>query len=143
LELQAISRLVDQQLTGQGLATPVKSTPAPIARTARLARLLFLGICGLFGGAGLLALDKRLGANTPLWWIGLSLVLGCTMLTLYAVLEPMMFPQNSVRKLAPSEAPVAAETTSKLALAAASEPVLSVTEQTTRNLEPVSAEHQE
>ena len=137
LELQAISQLVAQQLEGK-TAAPTGLSRAE--RGARMARLMFLGISSLFGGAVLLALEKRY-SSPALNLFGLLCVLGGTLLALYGVLEPMLFPVQTKRSLPQPVEPFVADTTSKLV--AAGEPGASIIEHTTRSLEPVPAKRNE
>lgn len=136
LELQAISQLVTQQLAGQTITTPSERA---VERRARVARLLFLGLCTLIGGAVVLEFEKRFELGTPGWLTGQILAFGGLLIMFYAVLRPTFFPQKTIRSLPSPVEPVVADTTSKLALTPAAEPVASITEHTTRTLEPVTA----
>jgi hypothetical protein len=133
LELQDIQQLVARQLSG---AKPARNQAA---QRARIAWQMFSGVVVMFAGATLLALEKRYLFGAPAGLIGLLLTIGGPLLALHAALTPLLYPQKSLRqKPQPAELP-AADTTSKLALTPGAEPVLSVTEHTTRTLEPVAA----
>ena len=133
LELQAIQQLVTHQLSG------VKPVQTRAALRARVAWLMFSGIAVMFSGAGLLSLEKRYGWGDWAGLLGLLMVIGGVLLALYAGLEPVLFPPKPFRKLPQPAEQFAAATTSKLTLTPGAEPVLSVTEHTTRTLEPVAA----
>lgn len=138
LELQAISQLVAQQLEGKTMMPPPELNKA--ARGARMARLLFLGICTLFSGAIMLSLEKRYGLP-GFHLLGLLCVLGGTLLSVYGPLEPLLFPARINRQVPHPVETFVADTTSKLV--AAAEPGASVIEHTTRSLEPVAAKRAE
>jgi hypothetical protein len=93
----------------------------------------------MFAGAGVLALEKRHVFGAPAGLIGLLLTMGGPLLALHAVLAPLLYPQKSARQTPQLVEPLAANTTSKLRLTPGAEPVLSVTEPTTRTLEPAAA----
>lgn len=134
LELHDIQQLVARQLSG---AEPARNQAA--AQRARIAWQMFSGVVVMFAGAALLALEKRYFFGAPAGLIGLLLTIGGPLLALHAALTPLLYPQKSLRqKPQPTDLP-AADTTSKLALSPGAEPVLSVTEHTTRTLEPVVA----
>lgn len=137
LELQAIQQLVARQLS------EVQPLPRQNAQVASLAWQLFAGVAIMFTGAALLALEKRHFFGAPAGLIGLLLTIGGPLLALHAVLAPLLYPQKPARQQAqPNELipkQLVADTTSKLALSPGAEPVLSVTEHTTRTLEPVVA----
>ncbi len=133
LELQAIQQIVERQLSGFKPAQNLAS------QRARLAWQLFFGVFVMFAGAGLLALDKRHVLGAPAGLIGLLLTMGGPLLALHAVLAPLLYPQKSTRQRPQPAEQLAADTTSKLALTPGAESVASVTEHTTRTLEPVAA----
>lgn len=143
LELQVFQQALAQQLTAPG-TSPRQTPPA-----ARFAWLLFSGIALMFTGAGLLALEKRLGLNSAVGLLGLLLTIGGPLLALLAVLSPMLFARSArAARLPLPQSPAvlpAAETTSKLgpAVAVTTEPGASVIEHTTRSLVTVTADHQE
>lgn len=133
LELQAIQQIVARQLS--------ESKPArnQAAQRARSAWLFFGGAAVLFGGAGLLAVEKRFELGDLAGLLGQLMVFGGTLLMLYARLAPMLFPRTTSHHTSQPVSLPTADTTSKLALNAGVEPVSSVTEHTTRTLEPVAA----
>ena len=137
LELQAISQFVAQQLAGKTVMPPGLNRAE---RGARMARFLFLGISSLFGGAIMLALEKRYDFPA-LNLFGLLCVLGGTLLALYGSLESLLFPAQTKPQLPQPVENFVADTTSKLI--AATEPAASVIEHTTRSLEPVAAKRSE
>ena len=131
LELQAIQQIVASQLSGS------KPAQHQVERRARLAWLLFSGIAVMFGGGCLLALEKRHELGYPTGLLGLLMVFSGMLLSMYAMLAPILHPRVAPHHTPEPAALSAANTTSKLALNAGIEPVLSVTEHTTRTLEPV------
>ena len=133
LELHAIQQIVARQLS------EAKPTSRPGEQAARLAWQLFSGVVLMFAGAGVLALEKRHVFGAPAGLIGLLLTMGGPLLALHAVLAPLLYPQKSAHRKLQSVEPLAADTTSKLALTPGAEAVLSVTEHTTRTLEPAGA----
>lgn len=130
LELQTIQQIVASQLSGS------KPAQHQVERRARLAWLLFSGIAVMFGGGGLLALEKRYELGDPAGLLGLLMVFSGMLLSMYAVLSPILHPRTAPHHTPEPAALSVANTTSKLALNAGLEPVLSVTEHTTRTLEP-------
>lgn len=137
LDLQAISQLVAKQFCEQPSRTPIPSEAEQVARMVW--RLIFGGCIG-FGGAGLLALDKKFDAGTlPIEWLGGLLVLSGILFAFYAVFAPLLRPPKAVCQIPRPAALPVAETTSKLVLESGVELMGSVTEHTTRTLEPVAA----
>lgn len=137
LELQAIARLVTQQLAEKTGAVPTQTGATP---SARMFRFLFAGFCVSMCGGTLLTVNNVLDIDRIFNLHAMFLVLIGALLALYGVIAPKLHPPQMIAHLLqPAELP-AADTTSKLALESGAEPGSSVVEHTTRTLEPVVAE---
>ncbi len=133
LEVQGIARQMAQLQAGNAAAEP------GLPNTVWRYRLMFAGVCVMLSGLVLLMINSLLHINRIINLPSVLLLMIGALLTLYGELAPKLHaPPQPRRTPQPTELP-AAETTSKLALAAGAEPVMSVTEHTTRTLAPVAA----